>query len=698
MKIHIDFETRSTVDLKKTGVHVYAEHPTTDVLCCAYAIDDGPVVLWEPAGTQGYADDLLEAVRRGGLVYAHNAAFEIEIWNNVMVSRYGWPPLPVEQTRCTMAMAYSMSLPGALENVAPALGVDAKKDDKGHRIMLQLCKPRSYAEDGTPVWWDDPDKCERLYEYCRQDVEVERAVEKRMLPLSDREQKVWQWDQQVNARGIHVDIPSIEAADKIVAAQKDAYNEEIRTVTNNAVSTCQAVAQIADWLVYKGVPVPNGVSKPEIVEMLKIDDLPPDVARALTLRQEAGKSSTAKLTAMLHGAGDDHRVRGTMQYHAAGTGRWGGRRIQPQNYPRQKMSEADIEAVFEIFNSVEPETARRQIDMFYGPPMQVVSECLRTFITAGPGNELIGGDFSNIEGRMLAWLAGEEWKLEAFRDFDAGRGHDIYTLTAALILGKRPEDVTKEERQAYGKVPELALGFGGGVGAFNSMAAVYGVDMAANYDTICEAAPSDAEYALDAYEERGQGDKRYWVASEVVKLGWRKRHVAIVPYWGDLEEAACNATLNPGHVYTAGPSGRVIKYVISGSFLWCRLPSGRVLCYPYPQIKPVKTPWGATKESLTYMGVDQQTRKWVRQKTYGGKLSENVTQAAARDVLVDGMGRVEVAGYPVVMHVHDEAVCELEAGTGSTDEFSHLMSINSPWCAGLPIAVDAWRGQRYTKR
>lgn len=703
MHILLDFETRGTCDLKKCGADVYARDPNTDVLCAAWAVGDDHPALWIPEDDSEALDWLFHLVENGATVVCHNAAFELAIWNHVMAPRYGWPELHPEQVRCTMAMAYAVSLPGALVDVAPALGLRQRKDDKGHRIMLKLCKPRRIEDDGTIVWWDDPADYQKLYDYCRGDVEVERAVYDRLLQLSPKEQKVWQFDQRVNQRGIYVDAPAVEAAHELVAEQKKRYNAQMRELTNNAVATCDATSQLADWLRYKGVPVPNGVGKAELVEMLKADDLDGEAAAVMKLRQEAGKTSTAKLSSMLAGLGDDGRIRGTMQYHAAGTGRWGGRRIQPQNYPRQKMPERHINEVFILLraikeNGLKCEQALQQIDVFYGPPMQVLSECLRTFIMAAPGNELIGGDFSNIEGRILAWLAGEEWKLQAFRDFDADTGHDIYKITAGGILGKHPGNVDKEERQSYGKVPELALGYGGGFGAFRSMAAIYGVDMAAAYDTVCRISPETAEYAEEAYGERGSGDKHEWIASEVVKLEWRRRHPATVAYWNALESAAMQAVIEEGRVFEAGPKGREVKFRVNGSFLWCRLPSGRVLCYPYPKIELKKTPWGAEKETVTYMGVDQQTRKWVRQKTYGGKLAENVTQACARDVLVDGMGRVEVAGYPVVLHVHDEAVCEVAEGFGSIDEFSALMSQNSAWNTGLPIAVDGWRGQRYEKR
>jgi DNA polymerase len=660
--LHLDFETRSAADLKAVGLAKYAEDPSTDVMCIAFAFDDEPVQLLETPSV--LPQRVTDHVVGGGLVYAHNAAFERAIWEHVG-GGYGWVDIKPEQMRCTMAMAYAMGLPGSLDGAAAALGIEQRKDAKGARVMLQLAKPRKVVEhtpehDGATgwiehVWWDDPAKLQILYDYCKQDVEVERALHKRMMELSPDEQSLWLLDQHINARGIQVDREAIDAAIELVTAEKARLDQAMREITGNVVAGCTDVAQLTNWLRYRGVSLP-GVAKADVVALLD-GDLPDDCRTALKLRQEAAKSSTAKLTAMRDRAGSDGRMRGLFQYHGAATGRWAGRGPQPHNFPRPAIlhDQADIEDVIAHFG--EPEYLR----VFYGDPVPLVADCMRGMIVAAPGHTLICCDYSNIEGRVLAWLAGEEWKLDAFRAFDAGTGPDLYRLAYARAFGIRVEDVDAHMRQ-MGKIMELALGYGGGVGAFQAMARAYGVRIHDDH-------------------------------ADELKHAWRGAHAQVVKFWADLERAAIRAVTDGG-VHRAGP----IAFKVKGSFLWCQLPSKRVLCYPYPQLQDKETPWGKTVQQLTYMSVNGVTQKWERCATYGGSLAENVTQAVARDILVAGMRACEAAGYPVVMHVHDEIVAEvpLSADLG-VDKMSTLMCNAPQWAAGLPIAAAGWTGRRYRK-
>ena len=345
--LHLDLETKSRCDLKAEGLARYAEDPSTDVHCAAYAFGDGPVLLWR-AG-QPCPADVRSHIESGSRVVAHNFAFEIALANNVLAVKHGWPKMKIEQGACTMCMAYAMALPGALEKAAPALGLELRKDALGKRIMMQLCQPN---KDGK-LWEydDDPDKFEKLFSYCRQDVVVERALHKRMLELSPDEQKLWVLDYQINQRGVLVDLPAIAKALKLVAAEKARLDAEMLALTDGDVGKCTEVALLVKWIKHQGVKVP-GLAKADVLDALS-GDIPDNVRQALELRKEAAKSSTAKLLAMQERANADGRVRGIHQFHGASTGRWAGRGVQMQNLPRSKvLAKEEIEEIFEILDGV----------------------------------------------------------------------------------------------------------------------------------------------------------------------------------------------------------------------------------------------------------------------------------------------------------------------------------------------------------
>lgn len=646
--LHIDFETRSACDLSAEGLDNYAKHPTTSVLCLAYAFDDEPVDLIFASDPDAMYH-LHNHVRDGGLMYCHNAAFEFSIWNHVLAARFGWPELKTEQMRCTMAMAYAMGLPGSLDNASAALGLTQAKDAKGGRVMKQISKPKGIAEDGSPIWWDDADKLQILYDYCKQDVEVERALHHRLMELSPSEQDVWRLDQKINARGIKVDVPSIDKAMALVSQEKHRLDDAMRMVTGNAVAGCTDLAQLKKWIKVQGVEI-GGLAKADINGLLATD-LPAQVRHVLLLRQEAGKTSTAKLPAMKSRAGIDGRMRGLFQYHGAATGRWAGRGPQPHNFERATILKKPAEIEDVLCHLEDP----AYLDMMYGSPTHLVADCMRSMITAEPGNELIACDYANIEGRVLAWLAGEDWKVQAFRDYDAGHGADLYILTVMRSRGVS-EAIAKAFRQE-GKVEELAFQYGGGKGAMATWCRTFGLQME---DSV--------------KEER--------------KVRWRAAHPKIVAFWSAIERAAIRAVQEGGKHTVRG-----ISFKVAGSFLWCQLPSDRVICYPYPQIGEGK--FGGP--SLTYMSVDSLSNKWVRVDTYGGALTNNVTQAIARDILVDGMMKLDAMGYDIVMHVHDEIVVEAPIGTLSVDKMATVLSITPQWAAGLPLAASGYSALRYRK-
>jgi DNA polymerase len=746
---HIDFETRSAVDLPKTGVDVYASHPSTDVWCMAWSIGDDPVQVWTPGDPA--PGELLDHIMLGGIVMAHNAAFERVVWHHIMVGRYGWPAVDLTQWRCTMIMARELNLPGSLEAAAPAAGVDVAKDMVGRRLMLQMSKPRKIkfspkalawqkkderdfdvifdkcVSDGAPngegwqvfrlngelfaeiQWWNEADKLARLIDYCKIDVEVERKLEKKLLALPATELSYWQLDQIINDRGVLVDRDLANAARQIVATAQRKVNEKLSKVTDTEVTAATNTNQIITFLKKEGVDT-DTIAKDAVEELLAPDSGISSVARqVLNLRREASKASVSKINALLLGTSPrDGRARGLLQFYAASTGRWGGRRFQPQNLKRPE--EADIDALIEAIAGGDHD----YVEMMYGSPINAVSDILRGLIIAAPGYRILAADYSNIEGRVLAWLAGEDWKVDAFREFDEGIGPDLYIKSYAEtfnvpIFGK------KDPRRQIGKVMELASGYQGGHGAYLR----FGLDdekKLGELTEIIQAAATDDEWEVSAkkYTLGAHGLRReHWTALRIVIDRWRAKHSNVASFWYEMEEAAINAVRQPGVVQKVG-TGK-IAFKMAGTILHMRLPSGRCLRYPYPEIRAFEVPWKdadgnpATKAGLTYKTepdvskkariVDDPTNsaKFARIKTYGGALVENATQAVARDVLAYAMPRLEEAGYPITLTVHDEIVCEVPDGHGSIEAMEKIMCELPDWAAGLPVAAEGFDDVRYRK-
>lgn len=692
MALHLDFETRSKTDLKGVGLWNYARHESTEILCVGFSLDGKTVRVVDP---RDLPQEFLDRVELGEEVVAHNAQFELAIWNEVGRRHFGWPKFAISQAVCTMARAYRMGLPGSLDAAAAALGLEVRKDDKGRRLMLKMCKPF------RGQWWDGPEERARLKDYCAVDVEVEILLDERLLPLPPKERKLWILDQKINRRGIGVDVDSARRALQVIARESDRLHQAMRDVTENQVATCSAVGQLKEWITKRGYPV-EGVGKP-VLDNLLTRDIPVDVRKAVLLRLEASKTSTAKLKSMVSNSGTDGRIRYCLQYHGASTGRWAGRIIQPQNFPRppKGFTHTHARRVIEALNTDDPE-ARIRGRFKHLSVTEAISASLRAFILGTAGRDLTAMDFSAIEARVLAWLADQRNVLGIFK----GDGL-IYEAAAAEIFGVDISKVTKEQR-AVGKVAILALGYQGGPKAFQAMAVGYGVSLAPVFDHIWARADSEMQekaerswsQAVAEAKKKGKpvgSTKREWLAADVIKMFWRLANPKIVSYWYAVEQAAHQAVAYPDTVIEAGPPGRKVKFAKRGSFLFCRLPSGRALSYPYPRIAEVKTSWGERKSAVTYKTVDSVTRKFIRVPAYGGKLVENITQAVARDLLVHAAFRCEENGYRVAFHVHDELVLEHPRWLGSIRKVQELMETPPRWAQGLPIAADGWRGRRYRK-
>jgi len=772
----LDFEGRSDVDLNKCGTGPYFESPNTRITMLAWNWTDQPAdfvrgLILDDKGAPDpsfspAAEDVLDFSRAlahiaaGGLVIAHNAQFEISASNMLFVRGHWYTCIRPEQAVCTMALGRALSFPAKLEKLAPALRLPFVKDDVGHRIMLKLCKPRKPRKgERTDVilWNEDRGDVERELVYCKADVRAERAAYDVLPGLIPAERETWLLDREINERGIYVDLESVRAAEQAVAEEQARLESELYQLTGGAVPSI-ASPKLRGWIAAHGLQIPD-MRKATVKEAIARPDLPPLVARALHIRQVGSKSSTAKLTAFRLRTSSDSRARNTLEYHGAGTGRWAGRGIQTQNMPRTPKGFGPAEGE-DVLAWLRRPGGAHMVRLHHGDVCSAVSYSLRSLIMAAPGNDLIAGDFSNIEGRVLAWLAGEEWKLDAFRAYDTiipGKfdakgepvraGPDLYVLAVANTFGKPVEAVTGDERQNVGKVQELALGFQGAHGAYLSMFKTSGAPLSVVIDAVKKAtdphlwadvsaaywngATELVEEILEArrieakidYEINGEDEpnefepddhfdvmaeaakkNRYgllpdeWTAIRLVVDGWRAAHPRTCALWRSLETAACDAVQNPGRIYAAGKISYMVRDVNGRPVLLSALPSGRCLGYPFPKVIETKSNWtGKTQRKLEYLGVNSKTRKWGVQKAYGGLLAENVTQATARDALDGALKRLNSRGYPVVMHVHDEAVCEIRKGSGALDEFYSIMRELPPWAAGLPVAVSGWRGERYRK-
>ena len=708
-RIHFDLESRSTVPFGKAKgavtAYQYANHPDTDIWCMSWCIDDDPVRLWDPWEGQDFPAEFLYALKQGAVAVAHNAGFEWCIFNFLLVPRLGLPRLSITQMDCTAVRAAVMALPRSLEGAGKAMGLAIQKDEEGSRLMQRMAKPRKPRKDEDPTglyWWDDEERRARLGAYCIRDTETERELDKVLRPLTPEERTLWLHDHKTNMRGVQVDVDFARRAKRVMAVVERRYDERLSEITHGEVTSVTQVAKMKPWLLDRGVEV-DSLDKTSVINLLDDPQVPYDAKELLAIRQEAGKSSVAKLDRFITLTSPDGRMRENFLHHGANTGRAAGKGAQLQNLPSRgglkwKQAEQVIDIVME---TDDPDWAADRIEMLYGSVPTAISSCLRACIRAPEGKQLFVADFSNIEGRVAAWLGREAWKIQAFRDYDAGTGPDLYKVTAGQILGITPDQVDGSQRNVMGKVPELALGFGGGVGAFQSMAKIYNVDMAEYWPTIQKAL--DAQFidkAWDHWDSFGKSSgiiQDEWLASEAVKVAWRSRHPGIVSCWYDAEECAVNALKNPGQWFKfAGGKCAFGATKIGGvTFLISRLPNGRKLYRADAKLRPVKK-FGKMAEQITFMGVDSLTKQWVRMSTYGGDLFQSFVQAIARDLMFNGWVKVEEKGFDVILTVHDEVGAE-----GSEDrtleEFVDAMTDLPAWAAGCPVSAAGYVAQRYRK-
>lgn len=908
MKLTIDFETRSVVtNLKATGPWPYAEHPSTKVLCLAYKLGSNKPRLWLPG--DGGNNDLIQAIEAAEVIEAHNVQFEQAVWHHYMHRQLGFPDLPVHKLRDTAAVAAMHALPRPLGQVCEVLGLQQQKDKEGYDLMMKMCKPRAprkaewellgarfksgnfaafqdlkaaydnagkgkldamcalaadHWEDmqGMILWHDDPEDLKRLCQYCVQDVEAEYALSQRLGELPAMELQVFQHDLVVNRRGVQVDKDMVAAAMGVALEHESRLLSELDLITNGTVRTVKQVAAGLDWLHSRNVHLDN-LQAETVRDALKMD-MSEDARRFLEIRQSLGMASVAKYEAARAMTCEDGRLRGFSMYHGAGTGRWAGKGVQLHNLPRgvfdlgQKPDKDGRKLSEEAFWLAVDLVRDGNLDglmIEFGDPMPILSSVIRPVLTAAPGKELLAADFSAIEGRGLAWLAREEWVLDAYRAYDRGEGPDMYMVTAGKILGKSADRVSKTERKNPGKpadlgcfgpdtrvlasngikriaevstsdrlwdgvewvphdgliekgekavidlcgvevtpdhlihagrwgwkqartvascgsmrlralekgsenLPSLAwreyaaapyrsckkgstnlrpvfdilnsgsrnrftilsddgpllvhnCGYQGGFNALGKFNATVPVESRAQW--IAEwirrnvKANPEALAVFEQYVENGATEESlcalaaqgwpYPSEAELFEIWgrdvvnkWRAARPLTVNTWAGLEKAAMKAVEEKtSTVYER------IEYHYDGQFLKCRLPSGRFLYYPFPDVLLRDMPWGTARAQFSHMTVDATTKRWIRRFAHGGLLVENCVQAICRDILAQAMLRLEAAGFPVVLHVHDEIVAEVPKGTKTLEEFIEVMTAVPDWAAGFPISASGWAGERYRK-
>jgi DNA polymerase bacteriophage-type len=651
--VHIlwrDIETKSTLDLRDVGAWKYATCTSTDVWCCAYAVDDGPIQLWVPGNP--VPPEWTEAAHNPDwFVCAFNDQFERLIEQHMLGPRYGWPTIPIERHRCLQAAALSLALPASLKGAALALKLKQQKDESGRLNMMRMAKPRKPRKDedsASVYWFDDADRLEKLYAYCKQDVATERELYRCIGQLSGEEQAIWLLDATINDRGIYIDDKLLNAAISMAKAARRELNAELQTITEGALETVNQ-PKLKDWLAAHGCIVTD-IQKTTLKRALTRTSLTAAARRVIELRLDGAHAAAAKLLTMRAWRNGDGRARGVYRYHGAATGRWTSFGIQLQNLKRPLVE--DLGTAIEAVASGDLARLRQH----YPQPMSVVGDITRALICAQDGHRLIAADFSGIESRVTAWVSGQQSKIDQWAKFDRTQNPEDEPY---FITGHRTFGFTREQARAPGKTGDLAFGYMGGSGAWKKLA------------------PSDDTSSEAEIKQRQQA--------------WRNAHPQTVRFWGDLNRAAIKAVQNPGKIIAC----KRIAFRRDDSFLRMRLPSGRKIAYPFPRLKTTD------RGDLAVVFMDNQQGNWAECRhglgAYGGTWIENAVQAVARDLFAAAMQRLEAAGYRITLHVHDEIVAEVPDDFGSAEEFLRILTESPPWADGLPIAAKVREGQRFCK-
>ncbi|EGT2205196.1 DNA polymerase [Clostridioides difficile] len=648
--LSIDIETYSDLDIKKVGVYRYVDSANFEILLFAYAFDNEEVKVIDLVNDEELPKEVIEALNDNKVIKsAFNANFE-----RTAISKFLNINLKPNEWSCTMIKALTLGLPGSLDSVSKALkfNEDKQKMKEGKALIQYFCKPCKATKvnkgrtRNLPI--HDMEKWNKFKEYCKQDVVVEREIRNKLskYKTTEREIKLWYLDQRINDTGIKVDTELIENAIECDKRYTEKLTKEAIKITG--LNNPNSPAQLKKWLSDKVGFEITSLTKESIPEILKqVDD--ENVVRILELRKLMSKTSIKKYEAMKLAKGNDNRVRGLLQFYGANrTGRWAGRLVQVQNLPQNHIEDLDLarnllkEGDFDL------------IELLYDSVPDVLSQLIRTAFIPSEGHRFIVSDFSAIEARVIAWLAGEKWRLDVFNSHGK-----IYEASASQMFKVPIESIKKgDPLRQKGKISELALGYGGSIGALTSMGAI--------------------KMGLDEDE------------LQPLVTTWRNANPNITKFWWDVDKAAKKAIKDR----TIVKLQHGIKFIYNPGVLFIELPSGRRLSYLRPKIEPHTTFSG---DKITYEGMEQTSKQWKRIDTYGPKLVENIVQATARDCLREAMFNVTDAGYSIVMHVHDELVIDVDKKGGSLEEVNSIMGKEISWAKGLPLKADGYECDYYKK-
>ena len=642
----IDFETRSVIDLPDRGLDIYANDPSTEVLCIAFGTKPDDVVgvdrydiQYRSAQNEHHAtiSVLLDHVRNGGKIAAWNAAFEYAIWNCVCVPKYGWPELKLEQCIDTMAWSAACNAPQSLEDAAMFFDATYKKDPIGKKLIQKLCKPH---KDGFN---NDPELLKQLFEYCRTDVKTEIALQAHLRPLSEVEQAIWILTMRINLRGVPTSIVEVEnAVEAVIHAQK-VIDAECLDLTGCKPSER---AKLLAWLNDHGANMTDMTAE-TVSKMLQRSNLPDVIKTVLELRQDGSQTSVAKYAKILD-IQRDGRIRNTLVYHGASTGRWSSRGgLNLQNIARPTLSDNEIAAAIpRVFGEARG-------------TMSELSSLVRSAISAPDGQTFVDADFSSIENRVAAWIAGQTDKVEMFR-----QGLDEYKTFASTSLYQVPyEEVTKDQRQ-IAKSAVLGCMFGQGWKGLVNYAEGMGVKLT----------EEQSQEAVNAYRNDYQKVKNLWYA---------------------CQDAAINAIKTPNEMFDANR----IRFIVAKDVLWMKLPSGRFICWHDPKVENQLTPWGEMREGITVVNQNTFTRKWGRNTLIGSSIFQSAVQGTARDMLAYATLNISKAGYDVINLIHDEVLLLADeiGGDKALEDVVRIMTTPPSWAPDFPLAAEGWVGKRYRK-